>query len=191
DGELLLGVERMRIARQGTTKQQWIIAGHQLIGNAHQLPQHGWPRLIDRDKIAEALAHFFGAIQALENWKEKDDLLRQTFLPLEVAPYQNVKKLISSAELDIRFYHHRVPALHDRILNFVCADGLLVVNPGPEILALQHLLQRNSTVQANDVFERHRSKPVAIANGLRACRIKNLECLLTIAFGIFHYFLVR
>src|SRR4029453_6372391 len=183
DGELLLGVERMRIARQGTTKQQWIIAGHQLIGNAHQLPEHVWRGLVDRDKIAEALAHFFGAIQALENWKEKDDLLRQTFLPLEVAAYQDVKKLIRSAKLDIRFHHHRVPALHDRILNFVCADGLVVVNPGTEVLALQHLLQRNSTVQADDVFERHRSKPVAIANGLRARRIQNLERLLAVSCG--------
>src|SRR4030095_14484318 len=155
------------------------------------LPIYVWRGLVDRDEIAEALAHFFGAIQALENWKEEDDLLRQSFLPLEVAPYQNIKKLVRSTELDIRFHHYRVPALHDRILNFVCPDGLLFVNPGPEILALQHLLQRDSTVQANDVFERHRSKPVAIANGLRACRIKNLECLLTIAFGIFHYFLVR
>src|SRR6266536_1701004 len=180
EGELLFGFERMRVARQRTTKQQWIIARHQLIGNAHQFPEHGGSGLVDRNKIAETLAHFFRAIQALQNWKEKNDLLRQTFLFLEVAPYQNIKKLVRSAELDIGFHHHRVPALHDRILNFVGTDGLLVLNPVPEILTLQHLLQRNPTVQANDVFERHRSKPVAIANNLRGRRIKNLERLLTI-----------
>jgi len=67
-------------------------------------------------------------------------LLWQTFLFLEVAPYQNVKKLICPAELDISFHHHRIPTLHDWILNFVRADGLLVVNPSSEIFALQHLL---------------------------------------------------
>src|SRR6266498_5088911 len=106
EGELLFGVERVSIGREGAAKQQWIIARHQLIGNAHQFPEHGGSGLVDRNKIAETLAHFFGAIQALQNWKEKNDLLRQTFLFLEVAPYQNIKKLVRSAELDIRSEEH-------------------------------------------------------------------------------------
>src|SRR6266536_3705716 len=122
--ELLFGRERMRPGCWRTTEQQRIIASHQLIGDTHQLPEHVCRGLVDRDKVAETFAHFFGAIQALKNWEEKNDLLRNAFLLLEVAPYQDVKKLVRSSELDIGFHHYRVPALHDRILNFVRADGM-------------------------------------------------------------------
>src|SRR4030095_10024693 len=140
--------------------------------------------------MAETFAHFLGAIQALKNRKEKDDLLRQALVLLEGAPDQNIEKLIRSAELHISFHHYRVPALHDRILNFVRVDGLLVVDSGPEIFALQHFLQRRPTVDANDILERHRSKPVPVTNGLRARGIKDLERLLAVGSGIRQQFLV-
>ena len=69
-------------------------------------------------------------------------------------------------------------------------NRLLIIDPSPEILALQHLLQRHTAIQANDVFERHRSKPVTIADGFGARRIQNLECLLTVTCGIRHDFLM-
>src|SRR5438876_11337171 len=89
EGELLFGVKRVRTTRQRTTKQQWIIARHQLIGNAHQFPEHGGSGLVDRNKIAETLAHFFRAIQALQNCKEENYLPRLTLLLSEVEPYLN------------------------------------------------------------------------------------------------------
>src|SRR5438046_10546522 len=67
---------------------------------------------------------------------------------------------------------------------------LLIIDPSPEILSLQHLLQRHTAIQANDVFERHRSKPVTIADGFGARRIQNLEWLLTVTWGIRHDFLM-
>ena len=70
-------------------------------------------------------------------------------------------------------------------------DGLLIVNARPEIFALQHLLQRHATVETNDIFERHRPKPVTVANSLRPSRIEDFECLLTVGGGIGHDFLVR
>jgi hypothetical protein len=63
-------------------------------------------------------------------------LLWLTLLFLEVTSYQDIKKLIRSTEFDIGFDHHRVPALHDWILNFMRMNGLLLVDPGAEIFAL-------------------------------------------------------
>src|SRR6266403_1520200 len=188
--ELLLGFERMCTSWRRLPKKQCIIACHQLVRDAHQLTEHFRGGFVDRDKITEALAHFLGAIQTLKNRKEKNDLLRQVLVLLEIAPYQNVEKLIGSPQFDISFHHDRVPALHDRILNFVRMDGLVVVDSVPEIFALQHLLQRYAAVEANNVFERHRSKPVAVANRFRPCRVKNLECLLTVGGGVCQDFLV-
>src|SRR5205814_4261444 len=69
-------------------KKQCIIAYHQLVRNANQLTEHFRGGFVDRDKITEALAHFLGAIQALKNRKEKNDLLRQALVLLEIAPWK-------------------------------------------------------------------------------------------------------
>ena len=58
---------------------------------------------------------------------------------------------------------------------------MLVIDPRLEIFALQHLLQRHPTVESNDIFKRHGSKPVAIANGFCPRRIENLKCLLAVS----------
>ncbi len=71
------------------------------------------------------------------------------------------------------------------------ADRLLIVDPLAEIFALEHLLQRNTAVQSDDLFKRHRSKPIAVANRFGAGRIENLEGLLAVTFRIGQHFLVR
>src|SRR4029077_10254263 len=102
--------------------------------------------LVDGDEIAKALAHFSVAIQALKDWQKKDNLLGLAFFLLKVAANQNVEELIRPAEFDIRFHHHRVPALHDRILNLVRVDRLLLVYPLAKVISLEHLLQRYPAV---------------------------------------------
>jgi hypothetical protein len=99
--------------------------------------------------------------------------------------------LISATELDVRPHHYRIPALHDRVLNFVGVDWLLMIDPPAEIFPLQHLLKSDPAVQAKYIFVGHAAKPIAIANGLRPSRIENLEGLLTIGLGIMHHFFVR
>ena len=69
---------------------------------------------------------FFGAIQAFENREQENDLLRQSFLSLEIAPDEDVEELVRSSEFYIGLYHHGIPALHDWILNFVGANRVLV-----------------------------------------------------------------
>ena len=71
------------------------------------------------------------------------------------------------------------------------ADRLPIVDPFAEILALENLLQGDAAVQPDDLFKRHRSKPIAIANRFGADRIENLEGLLAVTFRIGQHFLVR
>jgi hypothetical protein len=81
--------------------------------------------------------------------------------------------------------------LHYRVLNFVGVDWLLIVNPSAKIFSLQHLLKRDPAVQPNHIFVRHRAKPIAIANGLSAAGIENLEGLFPIRLRIVQHLFVR
>src|SRR5262249_27269214 len=69
-------------------------------------------------------------------------------------------------------------------------NWLLVINPGTEILSLQHLLKCHPTVQANHILIRHGPEPISIANGLGSGRIENLESLLAICLRVKRHFFV-
>ena len=71
------------------------------------------------------------------------------------------------------------------------ANRLLVVDPCLEIFALQHLLQRHSAVEANYIFKRHASKPIAVANDFCSHRIENLKSLFVVSRRIRLYFIMR
>src|SRR5262245_42766452 len=85
ESELLFCVERMRAWWRLASKEQFVIARHQIVRDAHQFPEDLRGRFADSNKVAETLAHFPYAIQALENRKQKNDLLRHPFLFLEIA----------------------------------------------------------------------------------------------------------
>ncbi len=70
-------------------------------------------------------------------------------------------------------------------------DRVLFFDTRLEIFPLQNLLQRYPAIQANDVFERHGAKPVAVAHCLRARGIKDLERLLAIGRRVCDHFLMR
>src|SRR4029453_8184638 len=123
-----------------TPEDEFIITAHQVVRNAHQLTELIRGRLVYSNVIAQALAHLFYAIEPFEKRHFHDSLLRLVLFFLEIAPDQNVKKLVGPAELHVRPHHHRIPPLHDRILNFMRVDRALIVDPRPEILALEHLL---------------------------------------------------
>ena len=146
---------------------------------------------VDGDVVTQAFAHFFGAIQAFENREQKNDLLRHAFFSLKIAPDENVEELVRPSEFHVGFHHHRIPSLHDWILNFMGADRVLCFDPRFEIFPLQHLLQRHAAIQANHVFERHGAKPVTVAHCLRALGIKNLKRLLAISRRVCDHFLMR
>ena len=72
---------------------------------------------------------FLDAIEPFEDGQDKNNLLRLAFLFLEIAADENIEELIGAAQFHVGLHHDRIPALHDRILNFVRVDRLLLVDP--------------------------------------------------------------
>src|SRR5437879_2911054 len=70
-------------------------------------------------------------------------------------------------------------------------NRLLIVDPAAEILALQHLLKRDTAVEPNHIFVRHRAKPIAIADRFGPGRIENFECLLAVGLRVQRNFFMR
>ena len=136
-GELLLRLERMQAGRRCAPEEQFIITRHQLIGDTHQFAEHVRGGLVDGDKIAKALAHLLRAVEPFENRQEKNYLLRHGLFSLKIASDQNIKKLVCPSEFHVGLHHHRIPSLHNWILNFVRADGLLLIDSRLEVFALQ------------------------------------------------------
>src|ERR1700745_430657 len=62
-----------------------------------------------------------------------------------------------------------------------------LLNPGLEIVPLQHLLQGHPTVQPDDLQEIHFSQPLAVKDRFRAVWIENFECLAFVGFGVGQY----
>ena len=108
----------------------------------------------------------------------KTTCCRLPFLALQIAPDENIEKLIGAADFHVRLHHHRIPALHDRILDFVQMHRLAALDAPLEILALQHLLQRDARIEPHHFLEGHHLKPLAVEDGARACgsRILNACC---------------
>ena len=165
-------------AGKGRARRRAIVARHQLIGDAHQLAEHVVRRIGYADVVAEAFAHLLHAVEPLQDRHDEHNLGRLAFFLLQIAPDQDVEKLIGAAEFDIGLDLDGIPALHDRILDFVSVDRLLLFDPVPEIFALQHLLQRDAAVQADDFVEGHFLEPIAVKDDSRPARIENFEGLL-------------
>src|SRR5437762_10028919 len=71
------------------------------------------------------------------------------------------------------------------------ADRVLFFDSRFEIVALQQLLQSDAAIQTDDVFERHGTKPVTVADRFCAPGIKNLKRLLAISRRVCDHFLMR
>ena len=140
------------------------------VGDAHQLAEHLRRRLAHADVVAEALRHLLHAVEPFEQRHEEDDLLRLAFLALEIAADEDVEKLIRAADFHVGFHHHRIPALHDRILDFVQMHRLAALDAILEILALEHLLERHARVELHHFLEGHHLEPLAVEDGARAAR---------------------
>jgi hypothetical protein len=81
-----------------------------------------------------------------------------------------------------------IPALHDRVLEFVEADFLAGVKAGAEILALEHLLKGDAGVEAEDFLVGHFPEPVAVVNNLGLGFVEDLERLVGVGGGVGEHF---
>ena len=189
--QFLLGRHRMLLLAQFPPEQLVVPTRHQFVRNAHHFAEHVTRRLAHADRVPEAFAHLLPAIQPLENGQHHRHLRFLPFLLLQVAPDHDIEKLIRAAEFDIGLDHHRIPPLHDRVLHLVGPDRLGFVHPLAEIFPLQHLLQGDPAVQANDIGEGHFFEPLAIEDNLGLRPVQHLESLLLVGLGIGHHFIVR
>ena len=189
-GELLFRVHGVA-GGHGLAEEQEVVAGHEFVGDAHQLSKNFHRRLVHPDVVAEALRHFLHAVEPLEQRHEKDDLLRLPLFALEVATHEDVEKLIGAADFHVGADDHGIPALHDRVLDFVEMDGLAAVDAAFEILALEHLLEGHAGVEFHDLLKGHHLEPFAIEDGARAAGIEDFESLRLEAFGVAHDLVVR
>src|ERR1700730_2202500 len=161
-------------------KKNFVIPRHQWIRNTHQLSKHFGGRLIDSNIVAEALAHLLDTIETFENRLQAGHLLRLTFCFLKVAPNHDIEELVGSSHFNVGTYHHGIPALHDRILKFVQRNRVPLIDSGLEIIALEHLLDRNLAIEPDDLQERHFLEPFSVEHGLSSRAVKNLERLIEV-----------
>ncbi len=94
---------------------------------------------MDADGIPERLRHFLYTVEAFEDWGGQRHL---RFLPigaLQFAAHQQIEPLVRTPEFYIGFERDRVISLDQRVKQFVHGNGLLVLKPFVEVLALQQL----------------------------------------------------
>src|SRR6476619_2587543 len=175
----------MPTSAQFFMKQNFIVTSHQLITNAHELAEHVRRTLIERDVVAKALTHLLLSVESFENGHNHRDLLRHSFLPLQVPPDHNIEKLVRSPELDIGLDLDGIPSLHDRVLNLVRTNSQPSIDPFAEVLADQHLLKCHAAVQFDDFLKAHAFEPFAIENDSGAIPTQDLEGLILLAPRVF------
>ena len=117
-------------------EQQPVIFRHLFVGDTHQLPEHFPRRLGDADSVAQALAHLLDAVEACQDGEHHGHLLVLALLVLEIATDEDIEELVGASEFNIRLDHHRIPSLHDRVLDLMGAHGKSLVDPLSKILAL-------------------------------------------------------
>ena len=113
----------MSIRLDRTAQQLTIPTRHQVVGDTHHFAEHFPGRFTHPDGIAEALAHLLRAIKSLEDGKHHGHLGLLSLLFLQIAPDHDVEKLVGAAQFNVGLDHHRIPSLHDRVLQFMGADG--------------------------------------------------------------------
>src|SRR2546430_350488 len=63
-------------------------------------------------------------------------------------------------------------------------NGVLIIEPGTKIFALQQLLQCDAAIKADDIFKTHGPEPITVADNLGALRIENFECLFAVGLRV-------
>lgn len=106
------------------------------------------------------------------------------FFRLQVPADHDIEELIRAADFDIGADDDRVPSLHDRVLEFVGADGERIFHSIAEVLALEHLLESDAAIEADDFFVSHFAKPIAVEDDFGFFFIEDFESLFLVGGGV-------
>ena len=99
----------------GLSSRERVVVRHQVVGDAHDLPEHLARWIRDADVVADGLAHLHGAVGADEERGGEDALGSLAVVLHHVAPHEQVVELVRAAELDVGVDCDRVVGLHERV----------------------------------------------------------------------------
>lgn len=175
------GVERF-------AEEEGVVGGHGVVGDAHDFAVHVVGVVVDADVVAVGFGHFFATIEADEDGEGHDDLLGLALFFLAVAADEDVEELVGAAEFDVGLDFDGIPALHDGVLEFVEANFLGFFDAVAEIFALEHLLEGDARIEAEDVLVGHFAEPFAVIADFGFFAIEDFESLFGVGFGVFEDF---
>lgn len=112
-----------------------------MIRNFHDLFINHVRRFINANVIAQTFAHFFNAVNSLQQRHEQGDLRLLSIGFLNVASHQDIKHLIRAAQFQIRPNGNGIIGLHQRIEKFMAPQWVVALynvfenHPVPNIRA--------------------------------------------------------
>ncbi len=100
-GELFFGLHGVQVRGGRFAEEEFGVAGHERVGDAHDFSKHFVGRLIESDVVPETFGHFFDPVEPFEDGEEKDDLRLHPSGFLQIAADEDIKELVAAAEFDI------------------------------------------------------------------------------------------
>ena len=184
------GVSRLH-AFQIFRRQQFVVSVHQRIADRHDLAEHLVRVVLQRNIIAEALAHLTNAVGSLQERHGDDDLRVLPIVTLQVPSHQKVEFLIGTAQFDVGLERDGIIPLDQRIHELVDADRLPLRVPLVKVFPLQHASHGVVRAQFDQPIGRHRTHPTTVELHLCFLRVQNLEDLALVRLGVLQHLFLR
>src|SRR5215203_4237177 len=146
--------------RHRPVEQKGVVIVHQVVGDAHDLPEHLTRRVRYAYVVADGLAHLDLAVGADEK-RGRDNTLGPLPVVLHHLPaHEQVVELVCAPQLDVGFYRDRVIGLHQRIEELRQRDLVVRGVPLAEVVALQDAGQGRRPGQPYEICHRKRREPL-------------------------------
>jgi hypothetical protein len=124
--------------RRAARAQQREPAPHQVVGDRHDLGEHGVRLFGHADVVVLALRHLVDAVQPFQQRHGQDALRLLAVLRLQVPAHEQVELLVGAAQFQVAFQRDRVVALHQGVEELVDRDRRPRLEALVEVVALHH-----------------------------------------------------
>src|SRR5215210_3387399 len=185
-GELAFLLDGFGI-RHRPVEQETEVVGHQVVGDAHGLPEHLARRFRHADVVADGLAHLDPAVRADEE-RGRDHALRPLPVVLHDLPaHEQVVELVRTTELDVGVYGDGVVGLHQRIQKLGQGDPVVRREALAEVVPLQDAGYGRRPGQPYQVGHRERGEPLRVVADLRPTTVEDHVSLIEVALRVLLY----